>query len=60
MIPLLFGAAKGYTSVVGLALVTFTMTMRKMEVQMEELQLEADEIEELQAAPLEIKPAPAE
>jgi len=55
MIPLFFGAAKGYTTLVGVAVVTFTMSMKRMEIQMEELQLEA---EELQAVPVpEVAPA---
>ncbi len=55
MAALLLGGAKAYTSLMGIGFLTFTMTMRNMEVQMEELQLDAEDIEELEILPAEIE-----
>ena len=54
MATLLFGAAKGLTGLMGVGALMFGLAVQRIEVQMEDLELEAQE-----AAPL-IVPIPAE
>jgi proteasome assembly chaperone (PAC2) family protein len=60
MIPFLFGAAKGYATLVGVAVISFMMPMKRIEVQMDELEIQPRNLQpmpELQEEEKEAIPA---
>jgi hypothetical protein len=60
MVPFLFGAAKGYATLVGVTVVSFVMSMKRIEVQMDELEIQPRNLQpmpELQEEEKEAIPA---
>ena len=61
MVQFLFGATKGYATLVGVTVISFVMSMKRIEVQMDELEVQPRKLQPMPEVQEEEKEAiPAE